>query len=183
MARIRGRDTTPEIVLRKGLWASGLRYRTNAITPGGRADIAISGQRFAVFIDGCFWHGCPEHYARPRTRNAFWDRKLRDNVDRDRRQTRILLEAGWTVVRLWEHEVREAPGLAVERVLRVFRRRGRGMWPRWRVVRVVPVDAAWTEERRFAVALLGDGERVEQGPRTTAKIGRVRRAPATLSRK
>lgn len=181
MARIGGRDTAAELTLRRALWARGLRYRTQVRTPGGRADLAISGRRFAVFIDGCFWHGCPEHYVRPRTRNAFWDKKLTDNVERDRRQTQRLLDEGWTIVRLWEHEVREAPGRAVDRVMKALQRAGRGRWPNWRVIRVEPLDASWTRERRVVAELLGARQRVEQGRRTTAKVGRVRRGSARSS--
>jgi DNA mismatch endonuclease (patch repair protein) len=181
MARIRGRNTTPELTLRRALWARGLRYRTNVRTPGGRADVAVPSKQIAVFIDGCFWHGCPEHYVRPRTRSSFWDQKLRSNVERDRRQSQRLVDAGWTLVRLWEHEVRESTDRAADKVIRALRRQGRGIWPTWRVVCVAPLDAKWTQERRVSVELLGEREREEQGPRTTAKVGRVRRRPAATS--
>jgi DNA mismatch endonuclease, patch repair protein len=182
MARIRSRDTLPEIILRRALWASGLRYRTDVMTPGGRADLAISGRRFAVFIDGCFWHGCPEHYVRPRTRNSFWDGKLISNVERDRRQTQRLIDEGWTLVRLWEHEIRESPGHAVHRVLQAFRVGGRGRWANWRVISVEPMDSTWNQERRTLAELLGPRRRVEQGPRTTAKVGRIKRRASEGSR-
>src|SRR4051794_31349953 len=104
MSRIRGANTTPELIVRRGLWKCGLRYRLHAKTPGGKADIVVPSAKFALFIDGCFWHGCPEHYVRPGSRNEFWDAKLRENVDRDRRQTLKLDAEGWTVVRVWEHE-------------------------------------------------------------------------------
>src|SRR4051794_9890751 len=107
MARIRAVDTEPEIQLRCELWRRGVRYRVEYRTPGGRADIALPARKIAIFIDGCFWHGCPEHYVRPRGPSEFWDRKLLENVTRDRRQTKGLLHAGWTPIRLWEHEVRE----------------------------------------------------------------------------
>lgn len=174
MGRIRSRDTGPEVILRKTLWASGLRYRTNFRTPGGRADIAIPGRQLAVFVDGCFWHGCPEHYVRPRSSKDFWDRKLTENVERDSRQTKRLLDAGWTVVRVWEHELREVPAETAARVLKQLNA-GTSSWPPWRVVRVEFLDREGQRERRFLGALLGDGERVEEGERVTAKVGRVRR--------
>ncbi len=105
MARIRGRDTAPERLLRKKLWRRGLRYRLNYKLPVGRPDLAFPGKRLAVFIDGCFWHGCPDHYVRPRTRTQFWSAKLRENVKRDIRQTADLEKLGWKVARFWEHEV------------------------------------------------------------------------------
>src|SRR5688572_18812214 len=105
MARIKGFDTSPEIALRRALWARGLRYRLKIRTPGGRPDVVFPTERLAVFIDGCFWHGCPLHYASPRSRKDFWSAKLAENIDRDWRQSTALQAAGWCVVRLWEHEV------------------------------------------------------------------------------
>lgn len=90
MARIRGKDTAPELVIRRGLWKAGIRYRLQTKTPGGKADFVVPARKLALFVDGCFWHGCPEHYVRPRTSNPFLDSKLRENVDRDRRQSEQL---------------------------------------------------------------------------------------------
>lgn len=105
MSRIRGKNTKPEVLLRKSLWARGLRYRLHRATPAGRPDIVFPGPRVAIFVDGCFWHGCPAHYVPPRSREAFWARKLKTNVERDQRQTRELERSGWRVMRVWEHEV------------------------------------------------------------------------------
>lgn len=113
MSRIRGRNTGPELALRKALWAAGMRYRLHVRTPHGRPDIVFPGRTVAVFIDGCFWHGCPLHYVRPRSREAFWATKLHQNIQRDRRQTAGLESAGWRVVRVWEHEVADDIGAAV----------------------------------------------------------------------
>lgn len=181
MARIRGRDTAPELALRRALWARGLRYRVDFRTPGGRADIAVPAKTLAVFIDGCFWHGCPEHYVHPRSHRLFWDHKLRENVERDQRQTRRLLDEGWTVIRLWEHEVQEDPVAGAALIALALLRGGRGHWPRWRVALVEPIDPAGVHERRHLSQLLGEGRRQQVGPRTTAKAGRVRRPPAELS--
>ncbi|HYO69174.1 MAG TPA: very short patch repair endonuclease, partial [Archangium sp.] len=79
MSRIRGKDTSPERLLRSALWRAGLRFRLQSRTPYGRPDVVFSKARVAVFIDGCFWHGCPDHYVRPRTRNDFWSSKLLEN--------------------------------------------------------------------------------------------------------
>jgi DNA mismatch endonuclease (patch repair protein) len=173
MSRIRARDTEPEVALRKALWARGIRYRANYRTPGGKADLAIPGRKFAVFVDGCFWHGCPEHFVRPRSSKAFWDNKLRENVDRDRRQTRKLLEQGWTCVRVWEHELRESLDAVVSLVLRELGCGGAGHWPDWRVVKVEFLDTAGEFESRSLEELVGPGRRAEQGPRVTLKEGRV----------
>lgn len=72
---------------------------------GVRADIVFPAKKLAIFVDGCFWHRCPAHYVPPKTRAEFWEKKIRSNVDRDRRQTETLHSHGWTVMRFWEHEV------------------------------------------------------------------------------
>ena len=103
----RGRDTGPELAVRRALHARGLRYRVDHPLPVDRrrrADIAFTRAKVAVFVDGCFWHGCPEHGTTPRTNTAFWAAKFARNRERDE-DTRSLLEAsGWTVLRFWEHE-------------------------------------------------------------------------------
>jgi len=107
MSRIRGRDTSPEVELRHAVWRLGLRYRLNQRVAGIRPDFILPGVRLAVFVDGCFWHGCPDHYVRPRSSTAeFWASKLRQNVTRDERQSKHLQAEGWLVIRVWEHEVK-----------------------------------------------------------------------------
>ncbi|MDW5328678.1 very short patch repair endonuclease [Plantactinospora sp. KLBMP9567] len=103
----RGRDTKPEILLRARLHAMGLRYRTShPPLPGLRrtADIVFSRAKVAVFVDGCYWHGCPDHH-RPATKNKeFWKTKIDGNRARDAETTELLTRAGWIVIRVWEHE-------------------------------------------------------------------------------
>jgi DNA mismatch endonuclease (patch repair protein) len=103
----RGRDTEPELRLRALLHARGLRYRVGSrpLPEWPRtADIVFPRARVAVFVDGCYWHGCPEHH-RPAKRNAdFWRTKITDNQRRDADTNRTLADRGWTVVRCWEHE-------------------------------------------------------------------------------
>lgn len=170
MSRIRRRNTKPEVRLRKALWSEGLRYRLQFKTPAGRPDVVFPRQRVAVFIDGCFWHGCPRHYSRPGTREEFWASKLRENVDRDRRQTRELECLGWRVVRIWEHDVFEQLDWSVERVHQACRAE---MWepePGWRVVRVDEVDPESRVERRFQEMLRDPtATRFEIGDRVTKK--------------
>lgn len=112
MQRTRGRDTGPELALRRALHALGYRYRVNARPePSLRrtADLLFTRARVAVFVDGCFWHRCPKHFVMPRTRTEFWSHKIEGNVERDRATTMALEDAGWIVVRLWEHvDVAEA---------------------------------------------------------------------------
>jgi len=100
-------DTKPEIALRTALHALGYRYRKDfrIDLPARRVrpDIAFTRRRVAVFVDGCFWHACPEHGTRPKNNEWYWSPKLARNVERDRAADDALIEAGWTVVRLWEH--------------------------------------------------------------------------------
>lgn len=105
----RRRDTKPELALRRLLHAAGYRYRVDyrIDLPGGsrvRPDIVFTKRKVAVFVDGCFWHGCPEHGTRPKTNQGYWGPKLARNVERDRHNTQHLESAGWTVVHVWEHE-------------------------------------------------------------------------------
>lgn len=104
MSRIKGKNTKPEIALRKALWALGLRYRLKSNLPG-RPDMVFRGKKLAVFVDGCFWHGCPEHYVPPKTNARFWKKKISENIARDRKVDKKLKDLGWTVFRVWEHEI------------------------------------------------------------------------------
>ncbi|MEW1695559.1 very short patch repair endonuclease [Streptomyces sp. NPDC093249] len=111
MQAIRSRDTKPEQLVRRLLHARGLRYRVAAKPlPGLRrtADIVFRPVKVAVFIDGCYWHGCPEHYVSPKTNPGYWSEKVARNMARDGDTDERLQEAGWTVLRFWEHEPPEA---------------------------------------------------------------------------
>ena len=123
----RKRDTRPELALRRELHARGYRYRVNhpirTDTRLVRADIAFTRWKVAVFVDGCFWHACPDHGTRPQSNTAYWDPKIRGNVARDRAVDEDLAAAGWTVIRLWEHLNASAAADEVERVLRAAFRR------------------------------------------------------------
>lgn len=114
------RDTRPELTLRRELHRQGLRYRVCYPVPGAprrSIDIAFPGKRVAVFVDGCFWHACPVHSVQSKSNSAFWDGKLQRNVERDMETSAILHDRGWTVVRVWEHDLREVPSHSVQRVL------------------------------------------------------------------
>ena len=103
----RNRDTKPELRVRSLLHKRGLRYRVNqGPLPELRrtADIVFRKARVAVFIDGCFWHGCPQHYKEPKTNTDYWRAKIAGNGQRDRQTDELLFEAGWLVLRFWEHE-------------------------------------------------------------------------------
>jgi DNA mismatch endonuclease (patch repair protein) len=120
MKRTRRRDTSAEVALRRELYRIGLRYRIDYRITGIRArpDIVIIASRLAVFVDGCFWHACPIHGTEPKRNVAWWKEKLENNVRRDREGRRQLESAGWTVIRVWEHEnVAEA----AERIAKLVR--------------------------------------------------------------
>jgi len=104
----RSRDTKPELAVRRLLHAAGLRYRVD-VRPerdiARRADIVFTRRRIAVFIDGCFWHGCPQHGRVPTKANVdYWSAKIARNVERDKTTNHQLEAMGWIVLRFWEHE-------------------------------------------------------------------------------
>lgn len=114
MARVRTKDTAPEIALRRALFAAGLRGWRCHPKITGRPDLAWIGRRVAVFVDGAFWHGHPDHYWGQS--GTFWDEKIARNRARDERVNRELATEGWTVVRLWDFEVQKDIAGCVERV-------------------------------------------------------------------
>lgn len=116
MSVLRRRDNGPELAVRRLLHAAGLRYRVAWPIPGQRRrtiDIAFTRARVAVYIDGCFWHGCPEHFVMPRSNRGWWTDKIEMNRARDRSATEQLTDLGWTVLRFWEHEAPESVAAAV----------------------------------------------------------------------
>lgn len=171
MARIRGRDTGPERLLRSLLWRAGFRFRLAARIGRVQPDLVLPSHRVAVFVDGCFWHGCPAHYVRPRTSMQFWAKKLRENVERDRRQTSDLEKAGWGVLRYWEHEVFTRAAAIAADVTRQARSPGRrSREPAWRAVRVESVAQDGQLERWNLVTLRDPLRfRTVERKRTTAK--------------
>jgi len=113
-------DTEPEMSLRRQLHAMGLRYRVNMPIPGmprRRADIMFTRAKLAVFVDGCFWHRCPEHATHPVARGTWWRQKLDRNVARDRETDAHLRSLGWTVIRFWEHEDMASAAAEIARIL------------------------------------------------------------------
>ncbi len=122
MQQQRTRDTAPELAVRRRLHAAGLRYRVDVIVLPDvrrRADIVFSGPRVAVYIDGCFWHGCPDHgNPRPAANGWYWPDKIMRNRERDADTDRRLREAGWQVIRVWEHEPADSVSAAVQSAVR-----------------------------------------------------------------
>ena len=119
----RPRDTRPELALRKAMHRLGLRYRVSTRPLPGihrTADVVFTRARVAVFLDGCFWHGCPEHHTVAITNADYWAEKARHNRERDLETDEILSNSGWQVIRVWEHEDANA---AAERIATTVRAR------------------------------------------------------------
>ena len=120
MERQSRRDTKPELALRRAVWRLGLRYRVDVAPIRGRrrADLVFTRAKVAVYVDGCFWHSCPTHATIPKANREWWVDKLQANTTRDRDTDTRLAEAGWEVVRVWEHEPVDRAARRVESVVR-----------------------------------------------------------------
>lgn len=104
MAAIKGKDTKPEILVRKFLFSKGLRYRLNNRKLPGSPDIVLKKYKTVIFVDGCFWHGhegC-KYFRLPKSNTSFWEAKITRNIERDEETTRALIALGWKVIRIWE---------------------------------------------------------------------------------
>lgn len=110
-------DSKPEVAMRSALHRAGMRFRKDLLVRAGdvrvRPDVVFTKRKVAVFMDGCFWHGCPDHLTMPKSNRGYWVPKLEANVARDHRVNAALGDAGWAVVRAWEHE---PVGSVVQRV-------------------------------------------------------------------
>ena len=177
MSRIRSRDTRPEMLLRRALWSAGLRYRVHGPGLPGRPDVVFPGRKVVVFVDGCFWHGCPLHYRTPPSPGPYWSAKLARNVGRDARDTAALETAGWRVVRVWEHEVREPLDAVVGRV-RIALEGGPPEPDQWRVVGSSQVGSA-DEQRELRLLRRPEEVRYEVKP---LPVRRVRPAEGQVDR-
>jgi DNA mismatch endonuclease, patch repair protein len=126
MKKVRRTGTSAEMELRRALHARGLRYRVDAPVLSDkrrRVDIAFISAQVAVFVDGCFWHGCLEHATWPASNASFWRQKIETNQRRDRDTDAQLREAGWQVLRVWEHEDPEPVATHIETLVRAARSR------------------------------------------------------------
>jgi DNA mismatch endonuclease (patch repair protein) len=117
------RDTVPELALRRAVHALGLRYRVDTAPlksmPRRRADLVFSSARVAVFMDGCFWHGCPLHGETPLANREWWTQKIRRNRMRDLETAQELEREGWAVIRVWEHEEMQVAALRILETVRL----------------------------------------------------------------
>lgn len=176
MARIKPKNTKPELLLRKALWEKGYRYRIHYAIGKIRPDIVFVGRKVALFVDGCQWHGCPEHYVAPRSNQIFWGEKLKKNVERDISQSRMLRDAGWIPLRIWEHEI-WADLASVLGVVASLLTTGREPdRENWRVLEVEVIDTENDIERRRAVRLESPlVEQIVERKRSTKKWNRTHR--------
>jgi DNA mismatch endonuclease (patch repair protein) len=129
MAAVRGKHTSPEVMLRKGLYAAGIRgWRCHYKRAPGTPDIAWPGRKVAVFVDGAFWHGHPSRH-KPGRSGAYWDEKIEKNVARDRRVDEELVALGWSVLHVWDFDVRKELPTTVSRIVDALERAGRAHAP------------------------------------------------------
>jgi len=113
-------NTQPELRIRKLVHAAGLRYRIDTKPEkdlNRRADIVFRQAKVAVFIHGCFWHGCPRHFKSPKTNKRFWQTKIERNIQRDKETRNILRKRGWRVIEIWEHQSSESGARSIVRVV------------------------------------------------------------------
>lgn len=116
MSGNRGKDTKLEQVVRKALWKDGYRYRKNNRRLLGTPDISFPKLKIVVFLDSCYWHGCPIHFKMPKTNTSFWSQKINRNIERDNEISSHYLEEGWTLLRFWEHEVKNDLEMVVKTI-------------------------------------------------------------------
>ncbi len=118
MSSIRSKNTQPEITVRQLLWARGKRYRIHNRSVFGNPDISNKKKKVAVFIDGCFWHGCSKCYQQPRTNTEFWKKKVSDSRRRRKLVISRLRKEGWKTMEVWEHEIKSSSGIIADRIAR-----------------------------------------------------------------
>lgn len=120
MSRIKSSSTGPELTLRKLLFQAGLRgYRLN-YKLAGKPDIVFTRRKIAIFVDGCFWHKCPRDYKEPATNKVFWEHKIESNLIRDKEVNKILKRREWTVLRIWEHDLKKDPTACLGKILKII---------------------------------------------------------------
>jgi DNA mismatch endonuclease (patch repair protein) len=116
MRAVKSRDSKIEVAFRKSLWKLGFRYRKNASNYFGKPDIVLKKHKAVIFVDSCFWHGCPEHLRMPSSNRDYWVKKIEKNKSRDLAVNKHYRDNGWTVLRIWEHDLVEDLESAVKSV-------------------------------------------------------------------
>jgi DNA mismatch endonuclease (patch repair protein) len=121
MQAVKSKDSKMEVRFRSALWKSGLRFFKNVNNLVGKPDIVFPRKKVVIFLDSCFWHGCPKHLKLPVTRKEYWEGKITRNHNRDQKVNENYLELGWKVIRFWEHELKEGFQDCVDRVSKEIR--------------------------------------------------------------
>ena len=120
MASIKGRDTKPEMIVRCGLHRRGFRFRLHDRKLAGRPDLVLSRYRAAIFVHGCFWHGCPEHYREPDNNSDYWIPKIEKNIKRDQQNSKLIKKMNWKVLRFWEKQITTDLGKCIKKIERAL---------------------------------------------------------------
>ena len=124
MSKIKGKNTKPELIIRKLLSSNSIKgYRINYKLTG-KPDIVFTKYKLAIFIDGCFWHKCPKCFIEPENNKNFWKNKINSNVERDKKVNSVLKKDGWKVLRFWEHLLRKCPNRVYKRIIKELKIRG-----------------------------------------------------------
>lgn len=126
MSRIRGKDTQPELILRKAISGAGIRGYRLKYKLLGKPDIVFPKRKIAIFIDGCFWHKCPKCFSELSTTKKYWVKKIQSNIDRDQRVNKTLKKMGWKILRIWEHDTERNLNICLLRIRRLFKGKARG---------------------------------------------------------
>ncbi|WP_090113636.1 very short patch repair endonuclease [Cohnella sp. OV330] len=118
MSRVRGKNTKLEQLVSKCIWKRGIRFRKNVLSLFGKPDIAIKKYKVVIFIDSCFWHGCQSHFKLPNKNPQYWNNKIKRNIDRDNEVTLYYQKINWTIIRIWEHDLKANFELVIYHVCR-----------------------------------------------------------------
>jgi len=121
MQSVKSNNTKLENKVRKALWAKNIRYRKNVKDLVGHPDISIKSRKIVIFVDSCFWHGCPEHCRMPHSNEGYWNKKIGTNKTRDESVNKYYADQGWTCVRVWEHELRANFDLTITRIVDIIK--------------------------------------------------------------
>lgn len=117
MRAIRSTSTKLETEICRQLWKKGIRFRKNVKNLYGKPDIAIKKYKIVIFLDSCFWHGCPVHYRIPKSNEEYWYKKIHRNIDRDKEVNEYYYQNRWHLLRVWEHEIKNDVDEVVSRIV------------------------------------------------------------------
>ncbi|MBD2871723.1 very short patch repair endonuclease [Paenibacillus arenilitoris] len=121
MRSVKSTHTKLEDRITKDLWQYGLRFRKNTKSLPGKPDISLKKKKKVVFIDSCFWHGCPDHFRLPKTNKEFWETKIKRNIKRDKEISSLYLSKNWEILRVWEHDIKFNYPDVLEKIINFLR--------------------------------------------------------------